>query len=349
MAIDEVDKAGCSAFVEGDRALDGSVAVCDALEAMEDIVDGGWSFVGCFLESPKQEPVEVCGDRGLGGVIVAEWEFGFALHDPTQEVFEGFGPFEIMVKGEEFVEDDKEAVDIAAFVEFVVVSEGLFGGHVHGCAEECVVAGLEETFTGSAVGFDVMGDLLIEFVEEALDLWVGGCGLSDAFGDAPIHDDDFSEGTDHNVRGFEIAVDHAVAMGKLHRSQDLRTDPSAVFEGVFCVVFGVSCLEAFDDVFECDALDMLHHEVVSAFFIDADIVDGDNVGMFKASDGADLFGKSEEVCGGVEGCFEAFDGDHAVNVVVTGEFDFADSPSAEGFFEFVAFFVGLDQGGCSGA
>ncbi len=294
MSVDKVGKACGSALVERDGALDMRVAVFDALEAVDDLGDGLGPFGGVFLKSPQQEPVEIRRDGGLCGVAVEQGVFGFALEDATQEFFEGRGPFEIMVQGEEFVKHDKQAVDIAAFVEFVVVSEGLFGGHIHGRTEQGVIAGLEQSFAGAAVGFEALGDIVIELIEEALDLCVGRGGLADALGDPPVHHDNLTKGADHDVGGLEISVDHPVAVGELHRTQDLHTDAGAIFKAIFRVVFGVSCLEAFDDVFDRHALDMLHHKVISAFFIDTYIVDRDDVGVFEAADGADLFGKTQQ-------------------------------------------------------
>lgn len=148
MFVDEVDKAVGRAFVEGDGALDGGVAFFDALESSKDGFDILGSFFGFFLQAPRQEPVEVGRYGRLCGVCIQERHLGFALDNTKQEFFQIFCVFEVVVERQELIEDHEKAVDVASMVEFVVLSEGLFWGHIHRGPEQSIIACLEEALFG---------------------------------------------------------------------------------------------------------------------------------------------------------------------------------------------------------
>ena len=240
----------------------------------------------------------------------------------------------VVLEGEKFVQDHGKAVNIGALVKFFIFAEGLFGGHIGGCSDEGAKAGGED-----ALFF--LGDIGLEEVlglEGSVGFFDGGGGI-DLFGDTPIHHHDLAKLADDDIGGLEVAVDQALLVGEENSAEDFLKDLDAVGEGVAFVGGRIAVLEALDDIFEGLTFDVLHDEEVAAFCVDADVVDGGDIGVFKLPVDLDLFEEAQEGCLVFVLVFEAFDGDEAVDIVVFDEIDFARRAFTEGADAFVAFAI----------
>src|SRR3990172_4581841 len=93
------------------------------------------------------------------------------------------------------------------------VAASLFGRHVAGSAENGAVGGVDGGVGGVRrwSGDRVICCLCWRFVEQS-----GGIfGLTvEKFGEAPVHDENFAEGADHDVFRLEVAVEDAAGVGK---------------------------------------------------------------------------------------------------------------------------------------
>src|SRR5262245_28956529 len=91
----------------------------------------------------------------------------------------------------DFEQDAAEEVDVAGGADLVQVAMGDFGGQVRGGAGEHAVL--------------VQG---------------AGAGVADAGGQAPIHQQHFAVGADHDVRRLDVPVNYAPVVGVGHRVAD---------------------------------------------------------------------------------------------------------------------------------
>ena len=201
--------------------------------------------------------------------------------------------------GSHFIEHGTEGPDVGADVGFFAFEQ--FGGHVLRGAHDGAFGG-----------------------EDLCEGGVGGAGLGDGLGEAEIEEFDAVAGEDDVLR-FDVAVGDAGAVGAVEGVGDL----GGVFEGL---VEGEGAF--FDALGEGFAFHELHDHVAGAGLV-ADVVEGTDVGVVEAGDGAGFaFEAGAEVfaLGDVVG--EDFDGDGAVETGVFGFVDFAHAAGSNGGDDF---------------
>lgn len=133
---------------------------------------------------------------------------------------------------------------------------------------------------------------------------------------------------EHEVAGFDIAVDDAAFAGVSEAFYGLQ--------GYGDGVFGFEAVFAFHALGHGFAVDILHYEIEQALVI-AKGVDVNDIGMVQAGNGSGL--ASESACGVFvlqEFFAHELYGDFAFEVCVEGKPDFAHSASAEEALELVA-------------
>ena len=64
----------------------------------------------------------------------------------------------------------------------------------------------------------------------AFDLHRHDIALADPLGQPPVHDECFTILTQHDIAGFEVAMDHATAVGILHRIADVEKAPQQLLK-----------------------------------------------------------------------------------------------------------------------
>ncbi len=90
-------------------------------------------------------------------------------------------------------------------------------------------------------------------------------------------------GGNHDVRGLDVAVNHAFTMGVIQRAGDVADDTQNIYSGHARVVRGVFL----EDVAQVAPLDE-HHRHVEQVFILPGLVDADNLWVAQAGDGTRL-------------------------------------------------------------
>ncbi len=166
--------------------------------------------------------------------------------------------------GERLVEDRSEAEDVRPLVDVSKVSGGLFRRHIGRCADHgprlrlvgapCPVADVARPI-----------DMRRPTVED--------------LGQAPVHHLDLAEGSDHDVGGLEVAVDHApgVRVGHGVAGEDEDSEEPAP------VVRGVGPLDK--QLGQGPPLDQFHGDVGPVAFEQAELVDRHDARMLElASD-----------------------------------------------------------------
>ena len=105
------------------------------------------------------------------------------------------------LQGKNIVERAAQREDVGARVDLVDPAGGLFGRHEMRRSQHRAVHGLKgarqhaRRFNGCIGGR-------------------GGAGFAKGFGETPVHDEHFTEVPDHDVFGFEVAMDDALGMGE---------------------------------------------------------------------------------------------------------------------------------------
>ncbi len=317
-----------AAFEESRRTIDTDAAFEIGLHLFDHLGDALESIFGFFLHPFAKEEAYLAWSRALVGIrdlLGVDRRFH---HDAHQQFGEIGLVFEIMAEVDEFVQQDAKAVDIAAFVD--LVTHRLFGGHIGGGSDQLALLGLEYALSPciAKLAFDPIDHLL-----GALgDLGRGELGrVTDLFGDTPIHDLDFAVFADHDVFGFDIAMDVPVFVGKMDRVQDLYKDLDAPLKGVALVRSRIARPQLFDHTRQRLALHELHREIVVVVFVDPDVMDRNDVGMFELPDGLDFFEKTHDLRSIAAIFFDPFHRDHAADIVIFNQDHFASAAFSELF------------------
>ncbi len=101
------------------------------------------------------------------------------------------------------------------------------------------------------------------------------------FGEAPVHHEDFAEGSNHEIGGFQVAVDHAAVVSEGDGVADFLKDGEERGERVAFEGFGVTGLQTGEDFFQRFAPDKLHGVEGLPLSRDAQVINRDDVGVFK--------------------------------------------------------------------
>ena len=147
----------------------------------------------------------------------------------------------------------------------------------------------------------------------------GPSGSAADFANRPVHDEDFAEGADHNVRGLEVAMDDALGVRVTDGVGDLLEQAQAARERFG----GVGGIERF-------AFDEAHGVVGAAIGERAGFKDGRDAGVFEAGDVA---GFGEDLRGLIAARVKDLEGDVAGEAAVVDGIDGAHAAAAEFFFE----------------
>ena len=198
--------------------------------------------------------------------------------------------------GQELVEDRPQSVDVGAGVDVEIVQLRLLGRHVFQRADERADLGVDAPIGQPRAG-----------------------GLGDAEVDHLGHRPAVVEG-DQDVRRLQVAVDHALLVGVLHRlaDRDEQRQPLARREPGPVAILG-----------DRHALDQLHHEVGAAVGL-AGVQDLGDVGVVHQGQRLPLLIEAGEHPLGVEAGANHLDGDAALHRRgLVGDPDLAHAPFAE--------------------
>ncbi len=172
--------------------------------------------------------------------------------------------------GQDMVESAAEQEDVAALVDQVPAAPGLFGRHVGRRAD------------------DVGGRRVLRF---CLGVAVRRFDDSPA-SHAPVHDVDLAELADHDVRGLEVAVHHAAAVGESDGLADLEEDTQELGEpGRFQPVPSFQLEQTLEGL----TFDQFHADEHGSIPILTDLIDRDDVGMVELTGDPGLFDEAIEV------------------------------------------------------
>ena len=303
MPIDEARPHARGALQERDVALDRDVARRAATEAIDHLVDGLVAIFRVLLDPLLHVVRELHRRAALVRARDERRRRDFPGLDGEEHRVERRHVVQVVGEAEQLVEEDGQAVDVAPSVERLAAR--LLGGHVRRRPEEGAHPGPVEGAAagsrrlGSAVLCRGVGGLIVELPREA-----------------PVHDGDLAPRPDHDVRGLDVAVDHAARVGVGDRLEHAEEDLDPPLEAEARVGERVAGGELLDDRLERLALDVLHHEEVLPLFVDADVVNRDDVRVLHAPDRADLVDEADEVTGRAHVGLQALDRDGALDVVV---------------------------------
>lgn len=173
-------------------------------------------------------------------------------------------PLDRRAQGEDGVENAAERVDVGALVEIAEMTRRLLRGHVLRGAEHGAVPGQSG---GEAVGFGRGG---------VLDGRVFGIRASQSR-ESPVHHHDLAVLADHDVLGFEVAMEYAFAVGEGDGVADLAEDVEQLGQGKVAQDLGDFVAEVFEDGAEGAALEELHRVEERQAVLPDDVVDGHDV------------------------------------------------------------------------
>ena len=215
-------------------------------QVVGEVAGGGVAAVGLLGEGFEEEGLQLAVHR-RGDVARADHVL---LGNAADHVQGGAGGVVGELAGEEAEQDHAQGVDVGARVEAVVVTGGLLGGHVGRGAEQ------------AGVGRQGQARLVRQ----------------DRLGQAEVHDARLAVGGDQDVRGFQVAVDHAALVRVLHGAAHRLHELEDLHLGELVLV---------DVVVEAYAVDELHGVVVHAL-VCAAVVHACDVGVLKSRGELDL-------------------------------------------------------------
>ncbi len=237
------------------------------------------------------------GEHFLGGLVAHFAFFGHGDFDDFADACAEFGDdmigrdevfFEVFVhdggggggvkgdaSGDHVVEGGAEGIEVGALVD-VELAADLFGGDVIGCA----------------VGFARLG------------FGLGGFDIGGFTGETHVGEFGDSFGGDHDVFGFDVAVDKTGLVGVDEGFGDLDGEGESLF-------FGIT-LAFFEFIVDGVAFDVLHDKIVASIGL-TDVHGTDDVGVIQFGRGAAFLVKAFDEFGVIAGAVgEDFDGDDAV-------------------------------------
>ena len=191
----------------------------------------------------------------------------------------------------------------------------------------------ERIHIGTGVGIGALDDFGREVSDGAQDVarLVGRHGPGDGFGDAEIDGLRNALFGDQDVLRFYVAMDDALFVGVLERRGDLGAITNDLG---FC-----QAAPGFDELTQRLAMHVLHDEVVPAF-VDADIVDADDVRMLEAGHEPRFAfeGGDELVVFALDQAFaQEFNRDPAAEALVLSEPHLGHTAGTEQAFEAISF------------
>ena len=110
-------------------------------------------------------------------------------------------------------------------------------------------------------------------------------GLTHVDREAPVHHEDLTELAEHHILGLEVVVDDEAAVGEGDGVADLDQDPEVILEAVGLGPDSVLVALGVEEVLPGDPVHELHRQDDLAGRVRAEVIDGDDVGMVKASRG----------------------------------------------------------------
>ena len=173
--------------------------------------------------------------------------------------------------GQDGVEDGAQAVDVAGRRQPVDLPTRLLGRHVGGGARH----GPDDGGVGPVHAAVRDDGVLVS--------WRGSI-LRHDFRQPPVHDQDLTEVSDHDVAGLEVAVDDPAGVGKGHRLTDVVEGADETSEGPLTG----PAMVLDDDLLEGEAPDLLHREVLAAVAQFPQLVHGDDAGVLQLRGGLRL-------------------------------------------------------------
>ena len=264
-----------------------------ALEVGEEVVHAGVAVLGAAGEASRERAAEPARDPEARADELAG-------EDRVHELDDGAAA-EGALAVEGLPEGDAEGELVGAGVDLAGLP--LLGRHVEGGAEERTGAG------------EVPG----EVARGGLEGGGGLVALADSADEAEVHDARAAVGADHHVVGLEVAVDEAGAVGRGEAAgggeedrEDLRERARALGEP------GAGG----------EAVDELHGDEEAVALVQADVVDGDDVGVGELGEAAGLAEHAGALvlAGAGE---EELEGDLAVELGVVCGVDGAHAPGPE--------------------
>ena len=228
----------------------------------------------------------------------------------------------------QLVEEHHRAVQIAPYVNLVALAARLLGGHVRRRADE---GAHTRRVHARPLALGALGH-----GQRPLGAGGGVPLRRDRLGDAPVHEHHLPEPAHHDVGRLDVAVHHALGMGVLERVQEAEEELDPHLGGVLREVGRIARGELLDDRLERLPLDVLHHEEVAPQLVHPHVVDGHDVRVLEAADGADLVHEARERRRAGDVGQEALDGDLPVDVVVLDQDHLAHPARAEELRRLVA-------------
>jgi hypothetical protein len=203
---------------------------------------GGEALFGLFGEAASDDLVEFGGDIESFGEKGGRGRKEVVFEDLVDGAVAS-GDLKGCVAEEAFVEGSADAVDIATMIDGASVE--LFGRKIGGGSDEDACFG--EFFFLFGAGDPKVGEF-----------------------------DDTCTG-EHDIGGFDIAVDNALLMGVMEGIEELGEDIADLFEAEAGCLLGLA-----DHVFEIRSVDEFHHDKI-AIFAFKDGFDADDMGVNEAS------------------------------------------------------------------
>ena len=195
---------------------------------------------------------------------------------------------------------------------------------IEGCAESVDVGGGSDfDFASNLFGADVIRGAI-----GPAGFGFGGFLVGHRAGETEVGKLHDPVAGDHDVLGFDIAMDEVALMGVLERVGDL--------DGDLRRLGFLDALALLDAIVHGGTVDILHHEVVVLAGL-ADVVGGDDVWMIELGGGAALFVEALDelvVVGELLG--EDLDRDESIEAELPGEEDGGHGPGAEPAIDLVA-------------
>ncbi len=147
------------------------------------------------------------------------------------------------------------------------------------------------------------------------------CFAAQNFCQAPIHHEDFAEWADHDVGGFQVAMKNPARVGERYGFANAQEEPQAVLHG----------RDVFDEFVQTPPFDKFHGVKDAAVGERADVVNGDDSGMFEAREDARFAHEAIRQIAVRARNVEDFQGNAAFEFFVFGRVDDAHASASDAF------------------